>query len=372
VVTALDSVGNESAYSQQVTALPHLTIGWANLQWPPSMTHTINTTDRTDNAYGQVWIDGVTNQSGVTPNLLAQLGYGPDGSNPDGNTAWNWVDASFNTDAGNNDEFVASLLPEAVGEFDYAYRYSTSNGRDWVYADGDGIGNGYSPAQAGALTVTSSGDTTTPAVPVGLTVVSATPGGVELQWDAVAGDASLYGYEVYRSSSAGGPYTMIARVTSASYKDINVSDGATYYYVVRSLDTSFNHSGYSAEVSALVQLRTVTVTFNVTVPASTDGTNRSVYIAGSLNRLDGGLPEWNPGGVVLTRVDATHWTITLTGKEATQIDYKYALGSWDYVEKGASCDEIGNRLLTLSYGTTGTQTVNDTVLNWRNISPCGN
>ena len=28
--------------------------------------------------------------------------------------------------------------------------------------------------------------------------------------------------------------------------------------------------------------------------------------------------------------------------------------------------------LTLSYGSTGTQTVNDTVLNWRNVPPCGN
>ena len=92
-------------------------------------------------------------------------------------------------------------------------------------------------------------------------------------------------------------------------------EGATYYYVVRSIDTSFNRSGDSSEVPATAALRTVTVVFNVTVPATTDGTGRSVYIAGTLSRLDGGLPDWNPGGVVLTRVDATHWTITLTGKE---------------------------------------------------------
>jgi hypothetical protein len=165
---------------------------------------------------------------------------------------------------------------------------------------------------------------------------------------------------------------MIARVTSNSYPDTAVVEGATYYYVVRSLDQSFNRSGNSAEVSATAELRTVTVVFNVTVPATTDGTGRSVYIAGSLNRLNGGLPEWNPGGVVLTRVDATHWTITLTGLESTQIEYKFTLGDWDHVEKGASCDEIGNRMLTLTYGTDGTQTVNDTVLNWRNVAPCGN
>ena len=51
------------------------------------------------------------------------------------------MSATFNVQAGNNDEFVASLLPEAVGTYDYAYRYSTTEGRDWVYADLDGIGN---------------------------------------------------------------------------------------------------------------------------------------------------------------------------------------------------------------------------------------
>jgi fibronectin type 3 domain-containing protein len=372
VVTSLDAKGNESAYSNEVNALPRLTIGWANLQWPPTMTHTISAVNRTDNAYGQVWIDGVTNQPGATPNLLAQLGFGPVGSDPTGNADWVWVNAAFNVDAGNNDEFVASMLPETTGSFDYAFRYSTTNGFDWVYADLDGIGNGYDPAQAGKLTVNSSSDTSAPAMPTGLQVDSASPAGIQLSWDAIVGDASLYGYEVLRSNTAGGPYEMIARVTSNSYPDTTIVEGATYYYVVRSLDESFNRSGNSEEVSATAQLRTVTIVFNVTVPATTDATGRSVYIAGSLNRLNGGLPEWNPSGVVLTRLDETHWTVTLTGLEATQIEYKFTLGDWDHVEKGASCDEIGNRILTLSYGSDGTQTVNDTVLNWRNVVPCGN
>ena len=34
--------------------------------------------------------------------------------------------------------------------------------------------------------------------------------------------------------------------------------------------------------------------------------------------------------------------------------------------------EIADRQLTLSYGATGTQAVNDTALNWRNVAPCGN
>jgi hypothetical protein len=175
-----------------------------------------------------------------------------------------------------------------------------------------------------------------------------------------------------RSTTAGGPYTRIARLTDPTYTDTNVEEGATYYYVVLALDTSFNRSGYSGEVQATAEPRTVTLTFHVTVPATTDATGRSVYIAGFLDRLDGGLPQWDPGGVVLTRDDATHWSIVFTGDEGVQIEYKYALGSWDYVEKGAVCDELGNRLLNLTYGADGNMVVNDEVLNWRNVSPCGN
>ena len=372
VVTALDGAGNESAPSNEVSALPHYVIGWANLQSPYTLTHTISTINRTDNVYGQVWIDGVTGQPGATPGLLAQLGFGPDGSNPDGNPDWAWTDAAFNVDAGNNDEFFASLLPDTVGTFDYVYRYSTTNGRDWLYADINGpIPGGNFPPNPGQLDVVSSSDLTPPDVPANLHVLAASPGGISLEWDANQGDPTLYGYEVLRSDSSGGPYVVIALVTDAQYVDLDVVENGVYFYVVRALDTSFNRSGNSDEVTATAELRTVTVVFNVTVPSSTDGTGFPVYIAGSLQNLDGNLPEWNPGGVVLTQVDATHWTITLTGKEGVFIEYKYTLGDWIYVEKGASCDEIGNRQLTLSYGANGTMTVNDIVLNWRNVDPCG-
>jgi hypothetical protein len=266
---------------------------------------------------------------------------------------------------------MASMLPDAVGSYDYAFRYTTTNGRDWVYADLDGIGNGYSPAQAGDLMVNPSRDTTAPAVPIGLNVVSASPAGIELIWTANVGDPTLYGYEVRRGASTGGPYTTLALVTGTSYVDTDVAAGLTYYYVVRAVDLSFNRSGDSAEVQATADFRTVTLTFNVTTPTPTPS-GSMVYIAGFLDRLDGNLPQWDPGGVSLTQVGPNLWTITLTGKETTQIEYKYTLGDWDHVEKDAACLEIANRQLTLSYGSTGTQTVNDTVLNWRNVAPCGN
>ncbi len=373
VVTALDSAGNESAYSTQVSGMPHLQIGWANLQSQDNITHVISVTTPTEPVFGQVWIDGATNQPGATPTLMAQLGFGPAGSNPAGNPAWTWVDAQFNTDSGNNDEFVASMLPDTTGDFDYVYRYSTTGGRDWLYADRDGpIPAGSLPPNPGKLTVSPSGDTTAPVTPSNLAVLTTSPMAISLSWDAIVGDPSLYGYEVLRSGASGGPYTLLARVTTNAFTDTSVEQGATYYYVVRAVDLSFNRSGNSAEVAAKADLRTVTLVFNVTVPATTDATGFSVYIAGLLDRLDGNLPQWSANGVVLSRVDATHWTITLTGKETTYIEYKYTLGDWNYVEKDGACVEIANRPLTLSYGATGTMTVNDTVLNWRNVAPCGN
>ena len=363
VVRALDPAGNESGPSNEVSALPHLAIGWANTQWPPSMTHTISAVDRTDTVYGQVWIDGETSKPGPTPSLRAQLGFGLAGSAV---STWTWEEAVFNVDAGNNDEFQASLLPEATGTYWYAYRYTTSNGQDWVYADFNGPFTGATPPNPGVLTVVSSGDATAPPVPTGLHVVSASPAAIELAWDAVAGDPTLYGYELLRDG------VQIARVTGTDYADAGVTEGRTYAYAVRAVDTSFNRSGPSAEVTATAERRLVSVTFTATVPASTDATGRSVYIAGTLQRLDPPGPEWNPGGVSLTSVDATHWHVTLTGLEGTQLEYKYTLGDWEHVEKDGACGEIGNRQLTLAYGPGGTQAVSDTVENWRNVAPCGN
>jgi glycosidase len=367
VVTALDSLGNESGWSNGVAAMPHYEIGWSNLQWPPSMTHTISAIDRTDNAYGQVWIDGVTNQPGPTSGLLAQLGFGPDGSNPAGNTQWSWVEATFNVDAGNNDEFVASLLPETVGTFDYAYRYSTTNGRDWLYADLDGTGNGYSTSQAGSLTVNPSSDTTAPNAPANLHVPFTSAGSVVIEWNANS-EPDLHRYEVWRSNTSGGPYSKIANVPGGTtqYSDTNVTTGATYYYVLTAQDTSFNRSPNSAETAGTAVPRQVAVTFNVTVPPYTPMTD-NIFIAGS---FPAPYPQWDPGGLQMTRLDQTHARITLNLLEGLNLEYKYTRGSWDRVEKGPACEEIANRQLTVVYGPGGTQTVNDTVAKWRDLDNC--
>ena len=86
------------------------------------------------------------------------------------------------------------------------------------------------------------------------------------------------------------------------------------------------------------------VTYNVTVPA---GTN-ACYIAGEMN-------GWSH--TEMTRVDDTHYTVTIA--DATKaMKYKYCSGpGWEYVECGADDSEIADR----------TYTENDVVAKWRSV-----
>lgn len=99
-------------------------IDWCNLQWPSS--GAINSGD-SYNVYAQTWIDGQTSTPGVTPGLDCWIGYSTSNTNP--NTWTNWVPATFNTDAGNNDEFVADIGSGlGGGSYYYASRFQFNGG----------------------------------------------------------------------------------------------------------------------------------------------------------------------------------------------------------------------------------------------------
>jgi len=76
---------------------------------------------------------------------------------------------------------------------------------------------------------------------------------VNLNW--VASTASgVVGYNVYRSTVSGGPYTKIVSspVTGTSNSDSTVQSGTTYYYVVTSVGQNGAESGYSNETMAVI------------------------------------------------------------------------------------------------------------------------
>ncbi|HEX3352951.1 MAG TPA: choice-of-anchor D domain-containing protein [Terriglobales bacterium] len=74
---------------------------------------------------------------------------------------------------------------------------------------------------------------------------------VSLTWNDVSG---VPGYNIYRGSQSGGPYTKINPVLdpSTNYADSSVQGGQTYYYVTTSVDSSGTQSGYSNETQAVI------------------------------------------------------------------------------------------------------------------------
>jgi hypothetical protein len=81
----------------------------------------------------------------------------------------------------------------------------------------------------------------------------AVPHYVSLTWTASV-SSNVAGYNVYRGSISGGPYTKIntALVTATAYTDSTVQAGQTYYYVCTSVDTSNNESADSTPAVATI------------------------------------------------------------------------------------------------------------------------
>jgi LysM repeat protein len=76
---------------------------------------------------------------------------------------------------------------------------------------------------------------------------------VMLNWSAST-SSNLSGYNVYRASTSGGPYTIMtpSPVAATTYTDNNVLAGQTYYYVAVAVDINNNESLYSNEAQAIV------------------------------------------------------------------------------------------------------------------------
>ena len=75
---------------------------------------------------------------------------------------------------------------------------------------------------------------------------------VTLTWDASS--SVVKGYNVYRGTHSGGPYTKVNShlVPGLSYQDQDVPGGTTYYYVTRAVDGNGRESANSSEIKVVV------------------------------------------------------------------------------------------------------------------------
>jgi hypothetical protein len=113
---------------------------YCNLQYPPAFT--VAAGQPTPPVYGQLYEAGVTNPVGPPSGWIAQVGYGPLGSSPIEGFGWQFFDATYNVQFGNNDEFQASFTAPAFPDtFSTVFRFSNDGGVLWTYCDLDGAGS---------------------------------------------------------------------------------------------------------------------------------------------------------------------------------------------------------------------------------------
>jgi len=111
---------------------------WCNLQWPDS--GTIDYNDTLD-VYAQVYEPGVTDAAGQGTGIEAWIGVSSENTDP---ATWTtWIEATYNTDVGNNDEYMAGIGSNlAPGTYYYASRFSLNSGPN-TYGGYSSTGGGF-------------------------------------------------------------------------------------------------------------------------------------------------------------------------------------------------------------------------------------
>lgn len=132
-------------------------VEWCRLQYPPSVEVAVS---EAFTVYVRFYAAGLTEQSNgndPAPELVVEMGYGVDGSNPATGmgAAWTWLPGGPNVGWNdgpepNNDEYQGDVTIDVAGIYDYAARISGDSGNTWVYCDLDDLlTGGYTPDQAG-------------------------------------------------------------------------------------------------------------------------------------------------------------------------------------------------------------------------------
>lgn len=105
----------------------------------------------------------------------------------------------------------------------------------------------------GSLSLMSNGSTVL-SIPLAGTGLAPLAHSVDIAWDPST-SATLQGYNVYRGTVSGGPYTKISPTLATStllFTDTTPVSGKQYFYVVTAVDTSGTESSASSQVAVTI------------------------------------------------------------------------------------------------------------------------
>jgi hypothetical protein len=353
VVTALDSLNNESRYSNEIEAVPHYKISWAGTLWTVGSdsgqynhkTYYLGSpSPAAVTIYGEVLLPDRRAFNGIASDIWAQFGFAEKIGSPTSVdiTQWtNWIDAEpfgVGMNEEDNSRFVQYIMPEKVGVFYYSYRFSTDLGRHWTYLNDTTVPIDpmeYPTIQLGFLDVRSGGDNELPTAP-DITLTNVTTSSIRVNWSASV-STDIYAYDIYRttvSSPVDTDWVRVNRTLHAAgtptylYNDTGLVSDTTYHYKLVALDTSFN-AAPSTPQSEKTAPDPITFSINFTIPSFTPQSSVihiNLVSESSPNVLLGSV--WNsttgPGSCNFT----THQcTATLTRQNNETFHFRFSRGS---------------------------------------------
>jgi|GEM_PF-1560042 len=306
-----DSFGQVEDYLVNVT-VPELT--YVNVQFPSTITINVG---ETDTVYAQAYGEGITEAAGAAEDVTAWIGVNTDNTNPSTWVETTWIPATFNVQAGNNDEFMATIGANlAPGTYYYASRFQL-DGDDFVYGGYSATGGGFWSATnvSGVLTVNCDVDAPTGVGPLALCFETnggelPTEGG--LVWyfgpmgdnaipaDIVLSDGTYYVAQVdgdCESTRTAVVIDVLDPVVADAPEDVDVCD----LYILPALTNGNYYTGTMGTGVSLIAGDQIIFTRTVYVYAEAEG-NESCFTENSfevtVNSLDEITGEATPSFVV--------------------------------------------------------------------------
>ncbi|HEX8172607.1 MAG TPA: right-handed parallel beta-helix repeat-containing protein [Thermoanaerobaculia bacterium] len=183
----------------------------------------------------------------------------------------------------------------------------------------DAAGNlsGSSDAVSVSSSMLTDGDA--PTAPAALRASEIAKDAVLLSWNGSTDNVGVTGYRVFRGT------TLVATVTTTSYRDLNLTAGTTYTYQISAVDKAGNQSGGSnvltvATTAAIIDADTIAPTAPVKLAAAAV-TATSVSLGWSASRDDVAVVRYDiyRGNVKVGSASSTTWTdrMVLAGQSYT-------------------------------------------------------
>jgi hypothetical protein len=153
--------------------------------------------------------------------------------------------------------YLDNVLQSTSTAAPYSWNWNTTtaaNGAHTLTSKAYDAAANIGTSAAVSVTVSNVVDTTPPAAPANLNAAAPTSGNnrrkINLSWTASTDNVGVTGYQIWRATSASGPFTQIATSTVTSYTNTGLVTGTTYYYYVTASDAAGNVSAASNTASA--------------------------------------------------------------------------------------------------------------------------